>query len=85
MPAFIKTEKDEAVWKRAKAVAHKQYGEKEDPEFWAIVNHVYHKMRGKKASAPLCCRLDYMADTLQAHGLHELALSVDAVANSLEA
>jgi hypothetical protein len=47
MPAFVKTEKDEKLWQRAKKRAEEQ-GHAED---WAYVTGIYKKMKGKKMSS----------------------------------
>ena len=47
MPAFIKSEKDEKVWSRAKSLVHKQYPDisEDSDNFWKLANSVYHKIR----------------------------------------
>ncbi len=49
MPAFIKTERDETLWRRAKAQASHQYPhvKKGSDRYWRIVNGIYQKMKGK--------------------------------------
>lgn len=46
MPAFIKSEKDEKVWSRAKSLVHKQYPDisEDSDNFWKLTNSIYHKI-----------------------------------------
>jgi hypothetical protein len=52
MPAFIKTDKDEERWSRAKKAVRKQYPNipEGSDKFWALTNSIYQKM-SKKASS----------------------------------
>lgn len=54
MPAFIKTEKDEKNWQRAKSIVRKGYPgiEEKSEKFWKLVNHIYFCI-SKKKSNPL--------------------------------
>ena len=48
MPGFIRTKKDEALWEKAKRAAAKSKGKDEGSftdQDWALVNHIYHKMK----------------------------------------
>lgn len=46
MPAFIKTEKDEEVWQKARQRVDDEYDYSEQGEnYWKLVNSIYHKMR----------------------------------------
>ena len=47
MSAFIKSEKDEKVWSRAKSLVHKQYPDisEDSDNFWKLDNSVYHKIK----------------------------------------
>ena len=47
MPAFIKTQKDEKIWSRAKSLAHKSYPDlsEDNEDFWKLTNSIYHKIR----------------------------------------
>jgi len=47
MPAFVKTEKDEELWAKAKKRAEEQ-GHKGD---WAYVTSIYKNMKGGKVAA----------------------------------
>lgn len=48
MPAFIKSEKDEKVWSRAKSIVHKNYPDmsETDEDFWKVTNSIYHRIKG---------------------------------------
>lgn len=47
MPAFIKTQKDEKFWGKAKRIAHKEYNvPSESDRFYKIVTGIYKKMKG---------------------------------------
>ena len=48
MPKFVKTERDEHLWEKAKEIVKKQYGKTEEDgdEFWALVTGVYKKAGG---------------------------------------
>lgn len=50
MPAFIKTEKDERIWSRAKRLVHASHPKlsEDNDKFWALTNSIYQKLRGKK-------------------------------------
>lgn len=49
MPAFVKTEKDEKDWQKAKKIVKKQYGKIEGN--WPIVTHIFKNIqKGKSAS-----------------------------------
>lgn len=53
MPAFIKTQRDEQVWSRAKEQVRKQYPKlsEKDDNFWALTNSIYQNMnKGDKKS-----------------------------------
>lgn len=56
MPAFVKTERDEELWSKAKKIAERR-GRKED---WAYITGIYNNMKGgsEKAAALICkyCR-----------------------------
>lgn len=46
MPAFIKTEKDEEVWQKARQRVDDEYDYSEQGEnYWKLVNSIYHKMK----------------------------------------
>lgn len=47
MPAFVKTQKDEAAWQRAKRQVRAQYKDidEQSDKFWALTNSIYQKMR----------------------------------------
>lgn len=49
MPGFVKTERDEHLWRKAKAQASKQYPhiKKDSDRWWSIVNGIYQNMKGK--------------------------------------
>ena len=52
MPAFIKTDKDEKVWARAKATVRQQYPDvsEDSDKFWALTTTIYKSMnRGNKS------------------------------------
>jgi Ethanolamine utilization protein EutJ (predicted chaperonin) len=49
MPGFIKTKKDEALWKEAKSKVKKKKGMSDD-EYWGAVTQVYKNMGGMKKS-----------------------------------
>ena len=53
MPAFVKTKRDEKIWEEAKKAATDQYGfEKPSKDrFYAIVNKIYHTMKGEESKA----------------------------------
>ena len=43
MPAFIKTEKDEEVWQKARQRVDDEYDYSEQGEnYWKLVNSIYH-------------------------------------------
>lgn len=42
---IVKTERDEALWKRAKFAAKKRGSDKN----YALVNHIYQRMKAAKA------------------------------------
>lgn len=44
MPAFIRTEADEAKWSKAKEAAGKTHSESEGDQYWGLVNHIYQNM-----------------------------------------
>lgn len=48
MPSFIKTDRDETLWAKAKEIAHKEYGktEADGDDFYRIVTGIYKKMKG---------------------------------------
>lgn len=53
MPAFIKTQRDEQIWSRAKEQVRKQYPKlsEKDDNFWALTNSIYQNMsKGDKKS-----------------------------------
>ena len=48
MPGFVRTKRDEAKWQKAKSSASKSKGKDEESftdQDWALVNHIYHKMK----------------------------------------
>jgi hypothetical protein len=49
MPEFVRTEKDEKLWEKAKEIVKKQYGktEADGDEFWALVTGVYKRAGGR--------------------------------------
>lgn len=49
MPGFVKTARDEDLWRKAKAQASHQYPhiKKDSDRYWSIVNGIYQKMKGK--------------------------------------
>ena len=51
MPAFIKSEKDEKIWSKAKSLAHKSYPDlsEDNEDFWKVTNSIYHKIKGGSA------------------------------------
>lgn len=50
MPGFVKTKKDEKLWKKAKKQADKKT-RKGSQSFYAYANAVFHRMKGKKNEA----------------------------------
>jgi len=48
MPKFVKTERDEELWEKAKEIVKKQYGktEADGDEFWKLVTGVYKQAGG---------------------------------------
>ena len=53
MPAFVKTERDEKVWQRAKDQVSVTYDVPESKfkdKHWSIVNTIYHKIKAKKGA-----------------------------------
>ena len=48
MPAFIKTQKDEKIWSKAKSIAKNQYPDmpEDDETYWKITTAIYKKIRG---------------------------------------
>lgn len=52
MPSFIRNEKDERDWLRAKEIVRDHYPDvKEGSEsFWKLVNHIFHSVSGRKRS-----------------------------------
>ena len=48
MPAFIKTEKDEANWQKAKKLVHKHYPDltEDDDKFWKLTTSLYKRVGG---------------------------------------
>lgn len=55
MPAFIRTQKDEIKWNKAKEAANKSYSESEGDSYWAVVNHIYQNMN----------KVDFMENLLE--------------------
>lgn len=49
MPAFIKTDKDEERWKKARGIVDSEYPDKKGDDYWKLVNGIYQKM-SKNAS-----------------------------------
>ena len=49
MPDFVKTARDERLWRKAKAQASNQYPhvEKGSDKWWSIVSGIYQNMKGK--------------------------------------
>ena len=45
MPAFVKTERDERLWSKAKAIVREQYPWLKGDKFWARVNGIYQRMK----------------------------------------
>lgn len=47
MPAFIKTQEDEELWNRAKAIVMQTYPKlkESDPQFWALVTTIFFKLK----------------------------------------
>ena len=67
MPSFIKTERDEELWSKSKAVAHTRYPDmsEDDESFWKVTTGIYKKMRGgigKKASSNVDIALRKIAE-----------------------
>ena len=48
MPAFVKTEKDERRWSKAKSLARRTYRKlsESDDRFWALTTSIYKKLNG---------------------------------------
>lgn len=49
MPGFVKTQRDERLWQKAKAQAVAQYPhiKRDSDKWWSIVNGIFQKMKGK--------------------------------------
>ncbi len=49
MPDFVKTARDEHLWRKAKAQVATQYPhvEKGSDRYWKLVNGTYQNMKGK--------------------------------------
>lgn len=51
MPSFIKTEKDEKMWKKAKDKVLEQKGKKKlSEDDWALVTHIYKNIKKSEAT-----------------------------------
>lgn len=48
MPNVVKTKKDEQLWRRAKALVHKQYPDLKETEdrFWKLAQTIFRNMKG---------------------------------------
>ena len=53
MPAFIKTQRDEAIWAKAKSIAKNQYPDitEDDEDFWKITTGIYKKINKPMSKA----------------------------------
>ena len=46
MPAFVKTARDERLWKEAKQIVRDEYSVKVGSKpYWALVNRIFHRMK----------------------------------------
>ncbi len=64
MPSFIRTEKDEGDWQRAKSIIRRQYPRVREgsEQFWKLVNHVFHSVSGRKPKSVSEEILDCMSE-----------------------
>lgn len=53
MPAFIKTPRDERLWKRAQTIVRDEYDVRVgSDQYWALVNGIFHRMSGRVKQNP---------------------------------
>lgn len=94
MPAFIKTQKDEKIWSRAKSLTHKSYPDlsEDNEDFWKVTNSIYHKIRNnngvRKSAAdiqpakPNKLRYRVPGDTLPVRRHRDVIQSLQALQDS---
>jgi DNA-directed RNA polymerase specialized sigma subunit len=87
MPGFVKDKKDEAIWQKAKKAASKSKNKSEDSfsdQDWALVNHIYHKMKKSVESAKELDDPKFLEDAINVLEKARRRLS-DEVVDPLEA